>query len=96
MPAHDPTERALIARIAADTRWAREKDRTAATAAARAAIEDRWCREADPDGVLDLAERLRRADSLKRAHMTRLSLRARQAAQKRRHDRNKVTQEGQG
>lgn len=36
------TERSLRARIAAHERWAREGDRTAATAAARRANDDRY------------------------------------------------------
>ena len=36
------TDRSLIARIAAHERWAREPDRTAATAAARQANADRY------------------------------------------------------
>jgi hypothetical protein len=85
VPAHDPTERALLARIAADTRWATVDDRTAATAPAREAAEGRWERQVDPDGALDPAERARRAESLKRAHFTRLALKSarsrRQAAE---------------
>lgn len=63
----------LRARIAADSRWARVADRTEATEPARAAFLDRFRREVDPDGLLDPAERDRRATSARRAHMTRLA-----------------------
>jgi hypothetical protein len=36
----------------------------------------RFEREVDPDGHLDPAERTRRAESLRQAHMARLSLKA--------------------
>jgi hypothetical protein len=43
------------------------------TAAARAAFRDRFERDADPEGVLPLAERQRRAEHLRKAYYTRLS-----------------------
>jgi hypothetical protein len=52
MPADTPSERSLIARLAAHESWARTEDRTARTAAARKALQDRFEREVDPDGVL--------------------------------------------
>ena len=63
----------LRGRIAADTRWAREADRRAATAPARQGLRAKFEREVDPTGSLPAAERARRADSLFRAHMTRLA-----------------------
>jgi hypothetical protein len=74
-----PVQRSLQARIAANTRWAHEPDRTAATRPARAAAVSRFEREVDPDGVLPPAERARRADSAQRAHMQRLALRSSRA-----------------
>lgn len=79
MPAHDPSDRALIARIAAAERWAHTSDRTAATAAMRKAFTDRFERQADPDGVLDPADRARRAASLRTAFYSRLALKSAQA-----------------
>ena len=79
MPAREPSERALIARIAAAERWAHTDDRGKATAPARRALADRFDREVDPDGVLDPAERARRAASAKTAYYTRLSLKSAQA-----------------
>lgn len=79
MPADSPSERTLIARIAASERWAHTSDRAGATAAARQALLDRFEREVDPEGVLDPAERSRRAASAKSAFYARLSLKSAQA-----------------
>jgi hypothetical protein len=68
------TDRALVARIAAHTRWAKEPDRQQATSAARKGLDAKWAREVDPDGVLPGDELERRVDSLRRAHMTRMAL----------------------
>jgi hypothetical protein len=67
------SDRVLIARIAAVERWARTADRRAATEPARRGLRERFEREADPEGVLDVADRARRADALFTAHMLRLS-----------------------
>lgn len=79
MPADNRDDRTLVARIAAETRWGLCADRAAATEPARAGLRARFEREADPSGTLSPDERARRADSLMRAHMTRMSLRAAQA-----------------
>ena len=84
MPAHDPTERALLARVAAHTRWAQTSDRTASTAPARKALRDRFEREVDPDGVLPEAERHARAESARSAFYTRLALKSARARRLRR------------
>lgn len=73
------SDRALIAKLAAHTRWAQEPDRIAATSAARKAFADRFEREVDPDGKLDPVERARRADSARKAYFTRLALRSAQS-----------------
>jgi len=64
--------RRIAAQIAANTRWAREKDRTAATEKAREAFFERFIREVDPDGLLPSDERQKRANNALRAHMARL------------------------
>lgn len=79
MPAQDPSDRYLAASIAANTRWSREPDRTAATSPARAAFEARFDDEVDPGRVLAPAERARRADAARRAYFMRLALRSAQA-----------------
>jgi len=77
------TDRALIARIAAAERWSRVADRHTATAPARQGLRARFEREVDPHGVLDPAERSRRADQLMRAHMLRLARRSAQSRRRR-------------
>lgn len=67
------------ASVAANTRWAHEPDRTAATEAARRAFLDRFEREVDPDGVLPPDERAKRAANAKRAHFQRLAIKSAQA-----------------
>ena len=76
-----PEQRALRARIAANARWGHTppSQRSQATAAARRALADRWERDADPDGVMDPADRAVLAESLKKAHMARMTLRSSQA-----------------
>ncbi|TDO52616.1 hypothetical protein EV643_102455 [Kribbella sp. VKM Ac-2527] len=79
MPARTPEERSLVARIASAERWGRTPDRTAATAPARAGLRAKFAREVDPDGTLDPAEVDRRVDQLHRAHMLRMTLKAKAA-----------------
>jgi hypothetical protein len=79
VPAHDPVDRTLLARIAANSRWANTDNRTAATAAARAAFLARFDREVDPLGTLPPDERRRRAENAKRAFYARMSLAGRRA-----------------
>lgn len=70
----------MIARIAAGERWGRTPDRVAATEkmrASRRAQFERQAIEACPGLTGD--ELARRADDLQRAHMLRMSLKARQA-----------------
>jgi hypothetical protein len=82
MPAQDPLDRAIIARIASSERWGRTTDRTAATAPARAGLRAKFAREVDPDGTLPAAEVERRVEQLVRAHMLRMSLKAKNARRK--------------
>jgi hypothetical protein len=66
-------DRVLRARVAAAERWGHTGDWSAATAPARQGLRAKFEQQADPDGVLPLDERARRADALQRAHMLRLS-----------------------
>jgi len=68
------TERSLRARIAAHERWAREPDRSAATAAARQANDDRYLKAARAlhPGLSEDEIRVRAAN-LRSADMTRLA-----------------------
>lgn len=84
MAAKDPTTRVLSARIAAHTRWSRERDRTEATAAARGAALERFEREVDPSGTLDQATRSTLAQSARQAYFARLALASVQARRARR------------
>lgn len=76
------TDRYLSASIAANTRWAHEPDRTAATQPARAAFEQRFLDEVDPERKLRPAERARRAENAKKAYFHRLALKSAQARRK--------------
>ena len=82
MAATAPEDRSIVAQIAAAERWGRTPDRTAATAPARAGLRAKFAREADPNSILDAAELERRVDCLMRAHMLRMSLKARSARRK--------------
>jgi hypothetical protein len=78
-----PAERALRARAAAHTSWARTSDRAARTAPARRAMLERFEREVDPDGVLDPSERARRAEAAKKAYYASLALKSSQVRRRR-------------
>ncbi len=88
MPMNDltPSERSTRARIAVYERWARTTaaDRIAATAPARQGLLDRFERLVDPDGLLDPAERARRADAARKAHYLRMALKSAKARRQRR------------
>jgi hypothetical protein len=49
------------------------------TKAARAAFVSKFEREVDPDGVLPIGERLRRAEMARKAHYTRMALKSAEA-----------------
>ena len=83
MVAHDPTARALAARIAAHSKWA-HADPVQGTAAARKAALERFERQVDPEGVLTAAERATRAQHARKAHFTRLALASAKARRARR------------
>ena len=77
-----PQQRRLRAEIAAHARWSRE-DPTATAIRAQAGLLAKFEREVDPDGTLTPAERARRAEHARRAHMKRLALRSAQARARR-------------
>jgi hypothetical protein len=68
-----PQQRTLRAQIGAASLHAQGKTNTAP---AREALKERFERQVDPDGVLDPAERARRAAHARRAHMLSLSLKS--------------------
>lgn len=63
------------AKAAVHRSWSRTEDRSARTANARTAALARFEREVDPDGRLAPAERARRAEHARKAHMLELSAR---------------------
>jgi hypothetical protein len=79
-PARTPEERVLIARIGSAYQKAKHPDHAALTANARAGLRARFEREARelaPDASPEQIARA--ADDLQRAHMLRMTLRAKQA-----------------
>jgi hypothetical protein len=66
-------QRAENGRIGAHISWAFTPDRQARTAPGRKAAMDRFEKQVDPDGVLDPAERFKRAENLKTAHFRQLA-----------------------
>lgn len=76
MASKDPATRVLAARIAAHSRWARERDRTEATRAARLASLDRFVKQVDPNLELDPVLREKLAESAKKEHYTRMALKS--------------------
>jgi hypothetical protein len=79
MAASQPEVRSMVARIAANSRWAREFHRKEATAAARRGFYRRFEREVDPDGVLEPEEREKRIANAVTAYFTRLALKSAEA-----------------
>lgn len=79
MASNHPGDAALIAKAAAHVKWAMCPDRAAATAAAREAFRNQFERQVDPNNELPEAERLRRAESARKAHFSRMALKSAQA-----------------
>ena len=73
-----PTERSLRARIGAYSLHAQYSPRET-TKPARAAFMARFEREVDPDGVLTITERARRAAAARQAYFAKLSLKSARA-----------------
>jgi hypothetical protein len=76
MPESSDTEASLRGRLAAFESWAKTDNRSARTAPGRAALLAKFEKQVDPDGTLPPAERARRAEYVRRAHFTRLSLKS--------------------
>lgn len=70
-----PAERTLRARLAAHTLHAKVDSREH-TKPARKAFLDRFENQVDPNRVLPVEERMRRADQAKKAYFTRLALKS--------------------
>ena len=69
----DPERAALRGRIGGHQRAANH-GHSELSQVARQCWEDSWMRRADPDGVLSVAERARRAEALQKAHMAKMTL----------------------
>jgi len=81
MVASLPSDRALIASVAAYSRWARRtsaQERADALAPARDGMRGKWETQADPDGVLPPDELAAAVDRLRSAHYRRMALRSAQ------------------
>lgn len=66
----------MRARIAAYRSWANTRDPAERMKPAQQAFMDRFEREVDPEGVLPVHERIRRAEAAKKAYFTELSYKA--------------------
>jgi hypothetical protein len=73
----------MRAKLAAHTRWSRE-DPTENAIRGQRGLQAKFERDVDPEGVLPPAERARRAESLRQAHMARLALASSRARKARR------------
>lgn len=73
MPGLTPGQRKLRAQIAANTRWSREHPGPTAPRG-QAGLQTSFEKQVDPDGTLKPAERTRRAEAARKAHMQRLAL----------------------
>lgn len=82
-PEDTPEDRALRARIGAHESWARTADRASRTAPAREAMLARFEKEVDPDNQLPIAERIQRAEHLRKAYFLRLARRSADARARR-------------
>lgn len=74
-----PEQRALRARIAANARWSRDRDRKGQARRGQAGLLARFEAQVDPDGTLPAAERRRLAENARAEHMARLSFLASKA-----------------
>lgn len=78
-----PAQRRLQAQLAAHARWSKH-DPVEGTAAARAKFLERFVDEVDPERELPERERLRRAESARKAYFARLALKSSRARAERR------------
>ena len=77
-----PKERVLHSRLAAHTLHSKYDSKTL-MASARQAFLDSFEKEVDPEGVLPVAERERRAAHARKAYFTKLALKSARARRKR-------------
>lgn len=78
-----PEQKSLHMSAAAHASWANTGDRTARTAKARAAAEKRFELIVDPEGKLPEHERMKRAESARKAHYAKMAIASAKARRKR-------------
>ncbi len=88
-----PAERQMRASLAAHVSWANTEDPTARTEQARRAFRERFEAEVDPDGILEPAERARRAEHARQAHYKRMALKSAKARRERKTARGVIGRE---
>jgi hypothetical protein len=71
-----PAERTARAKLAANARWAKTKNRTVATQPARDALLRKFENQIDPAGTMHPDERVKRAENLKQEHLARMRFQA--------------------
>lgn len=81
--ANKHSERVLAGRLGAYVVHSRYDSREL-TEAAREAFRSKFEREVDPEGVLPIEERLRRAEMARKAHFARMALKSAEARRRRR------------
>jgi hypothetical protein len=86
-------ERVLTGRLGAYVVHSRYDSREL-TEAAREAFRSKFERDVDPDGLLPVEERLRRAEMARKAHFTRLALKSAQVRRQRRERSGKPRRPG--
>lgn len=74
----------MLGRVGAHSKWAKTRNRTAATEAARQGFLAKLAREVDPDGLMSPAELSAAVESARRAHYQLMALRSSQVRAKRR------------
>jgi hypothetical protein len=70
------TRRQMIGAYGAQVSWSRTVDRSGRTQPARDKFQQRFERQVDPDGVLDPAERAKRAEHARKAYFIGLALKS--------------------
>lgn len=76
-------ERRLNGRIGAHKSWAQTENRSARTLPARMGLLAKFEREVDPNNELLPSERQKRAESLRKAHYSEMSLKSARARRRR-------------
>ena len=71
--------RSQAGKIGANSRWAQESDRSAATQPARDGLIRKFENEVDPDRTLPVDERAKRVENARRAYYQRLALKSAQS-----------------